>query len=153
MNLSLPDVRFWLKDKKKMENILIGSHDAETISFIFHTQDEWQCVKDIIDYSDNKSESLYLPEKREVLFSSEDAIPLMNVGYFDKTCTKMVYEGDVVKIDDGLPFVVKYEYECFNLDNSKFATHLDSGMEYITNLEVLGNLYEDPELESEIFSI
>lgn len=73
---------------------------------------------------------------------SKYMIPLQYTGIKDKHGTE-IYEGDIVNyFSDGLA-TVKFECGCFIIDGK---SHRDSFNELCGEIEVVGNIYENPEL-------
>lgn len=142
----LPEFRIWSLEEKKMyegQSLLHEGNEA-TVYLAVYSSKKWKIIKEEIDVTD--TDSLTLPEKRTVLFSSDNALLLISTEYFEKNMRKVVYKGDIVSINGGLPIVVQYRNNVFNLDECDIAKDKESGIEYFTNIEVLGNVYENPEL-------
>ncbi|MFH1286790.1 MAG: YopX family protein [Candidatus Magasanikbacteria bacterium] len=146
MKLTLPELRFWHKDEKQMHYSPFhsGGNGECELYFIFRSPEDWECVMETIDYSDKDVSEL--PVVKKILFSSDNTEAMVDTGFLDKKF-KAVFEGDIVQYDDDEPFVVEYEHGVFNLGEANIATHKDSGVDCFINLEVLGNVYEHPELK------
>ncbi|EKD94457.1 MAG: hypothetical protein ACD_26C00036G0002 [uncultured bacterium] len=147
MEFALLEARIWNKEKKKMVGDVSSYTDSHDLKyfFIFNSRNKWElsAVKLNIDITKGP----LLEEKKVVLYSNANSLLLMDTKCFDKTMKKIVYEGDVVVIDGGPSFVVEYKNDEFNLKNAIAEEHEESGLQYFINLEVLGNIYENPDLK------
>lgn len=80
---------------------------------------------------------------------SESAILMQYTGLKDKN-GKEIYEGDVLKVDNGCNTVISWDNDgCRFIDNRDFDsdsfTYYD-GFSSMSEYEVIGNIYENPEL-------
>jgi hypothetical protein len=132
----IPKFRAWLKKEQKMDN------EIDHISWL---EDELYCIGDGITY----------------MVSAEDLVLMQSTGLKDKN-GKEVFEGDVVSRNSGMPSVVefgKWIYEedfgykikniGFYLNSSYDDDEFFQAMDYEDirkNYEVIGNIYENPEL-------
>jgi len=69
--------------------------------------------------------------------------PMQFIGLHDKN-GKEIYEGDIVKTKFGIIGDIQFLDGCFCLHRE----YADDCLSYYTNLTVIGNIYENPELSS-----
>lgn len=125
--------RAWLKKEQKMDN------DVDHISWL---EDELYCIGDGITY----------------MVSAEDLVLMQSTGLKDKN-GKEIFEGDIVKRYRSPFFKAKWEYQIETVIKEEASLLL--GREFGKNfgtipfnspfaksvlLEVVGNIYENPEL-------
>ena len=129
----IPKFRAWLKKEQKMDNYI------DHISWL---EDELYCIGDGITY----------------MVSAEDLVLMQSTGLKDKN-GKEIFEGDIVKRYRSPFFKAEWEYQietvvkreaCLVLGKKfgkNFAT-ISFGLPFTKNdlLEVIGNIYENPEL-------
>lgn len=122
-----PKFRAWLKEEYKMT-------DVREITFF---NDEVQMISDV--------EGFYAYDEFELMQST---------GNKDKN-GKEIFEGDIVRYTDGdkeclCPVRYIKDYSCFGIEwGSGFLVtfeYLDSFYTKLGYLEVIGNIYENPEL-------
>jgi uncharacterized phage protein (TIGR01671 family) len=80
----------------------------------------------------------------------DDCLLMQFTGLKDKN-GKEIYEGDIIRegiLEDGRPLVswVKFEEGAFTTDDGEFLSEAIYGLEEKTNTEVIGNIYENPQL-------
>ena len=125
--------RAWVKEKKEIVNV-------EEIDF----------MNKVINYIDNDYEN----NRQEIRGACFEDIELMEyTGLKDKN-NKEIYEGDIVKLraNHGIG-VVKYsdEWGAFVVEYIKPRPLAVLGMNYYKeDIEVIGNIYENPELIKEV---
>lgn len=137
--------RAWLKQKQKMDNYI------DHISWL---EDELYCIGDGITY----------------MVSAEDLVLMQSTGLKDKN-DKEIFEGDVLEIQ-GIKMIVKfgsYKYletsksnghilgilhdglgfyvECINAADPDIISPFEP--ETLKNSQIIGNVYENPELLEE----
>jgi hypothetical protein len=144
MKLILPEMRFWLKNKEKMYDGFFSENQISQEYLFFSSTEKWEYVIEETDVT--AQDCLVLPEKRKVIFSSEDAVPMRSTECFDKNMKKIVYEGDIVKNGEQESFVVEFDGISFNLGNIEIRKNQDTGLDQFTNLEILGNIFENSNL-------
>jgi hypothetical protein len=90
------------------------------------------------------------------LLNSPDNIPVMQYSGVKDINSKEIYENDVVKINEAQRrYVVKFHNGCFKLFhadpklNDMIWGAIERVSELLWSLEVVGNIYENPELLSE----
>ena len=73
-------------------------------------------------------------------------LPLQFTGLHDKN-GKEIYEGDIVRIDGGLKWICKWSdnHARFYFDTGLHKTY-DFSAQESSDFEVIGNIYENPEL-------
>ena len=89
------------------------------------------------------------PDKYNDYFDTEDMILMQYTGLHDKN-GKEIYEGDIVKVtykNETEIFEVRYDEEntCFRM-YYKDLKFLDFAIEEVDLYEVIGNIYDNPEL-------
>lgn len=147
----IPRYRAWNKKFKAMHEV----NDIIAISF----EDKSICVQ-TIHFGQGLPDSFEqgLPNSRDLDYYDFDDIVLMqSTGLFDKN-GKEVYEGDIVKFSDcdgdgyTVPVVWNNDYACFSVD---WGSNMLSSFDYlyleefytdIKDIEVVGNIYENPGL-------
>jgi len=113
----IPRFRVWVKEKKEMHSL---------VSMNFHTGKLYQVIT---DYPSRKPWDP-LPEHHP-----EDVVIMQATNYRDRN-GREIYEGDVIRtLDNYLDIVDTLEYAYISLV-------MDS-----TVVEIVGNIYENPELE------
>lgn len=94
---------------------------------------------------DLKSDECFLE-----IIDIDDVILMQSTGLKDKNGVE-IFEGDVVKPDRGEPFVVKYFIKCQGIIKQvgiSTSGHSFEGIYGSEELEVIGNIYANPELLS-----
>lgn len=124
--------RAWLKEKKEIV-------DVEEIDFIHK----------VINYIDNDYEN----NRQEIIGAYFENIELMQYTGLKDMKEKEIYEGDIVKLraNHGIG-VIKYsdEWGAFIVEYIKPRPLAVLGMNYYKeDIEVLGNIYQNPELLGE----
>ena len=137
----IPKFRVWLKKKKKM----VATDDLVNISF----EDEEICVQ-----------TLYFEEglisERDLDYYDFDEIELMqSTGLFDRN-NKEIFEGDIItngkdvmcmKRHNTLGFYVEQKGKVeFIADSAVLEEFEEDAKEIADILEIIGNIYENPEL-------
>ncbi|GIM60522.1 hypothetical protein CAPN008_05720 [Capnocytophaga canis] len=84
-------------------------------------------------------EILIEDEVHDVLLNFDDVILMQFTGLYDKN-SKEIYEGDVIPIF-GKNHAVKFKYGMFRINDREMRRYIHS-----IPLEVIGNVYENPEL-------
>jgi len=88
------------------------------------------------------------PEKHARLFESfvdgESGILMQFTGLADKN-GKEIYEGDIVK-DDNSTFKVEWEFAKWHFQRINGAYQYPSEYSTASRMEIIGNIYENPEL-------
>jgi uncharacterized phage protein (TIGR01671 family) len=101
-----------------------------------------------------KSNYIYFDEFREIedWFADEYYEFMQYTGLMDKN-RKDIYEGDIVKLSKenrkllGNIGIVKFKSGEFSIESPEFEHHDDIRLrKFYTHLEVIGNIYENPEL-------
>ena len=140
------DIKFraWHKDNRRM----LDSIDLDGANFRFNN-----------DWSESINWSVWDRFKSEVIVNEETAILMQYTGLKDMNGTE-IYEGDVVSYvaatsgnfsrEEGIS-VVEYKATQYLAAHTAFRPfNLSNGREIKTNsIEVLGNIYESPELLSQ----
>lgn len=124
--------RAWLKYRKEIV-------DVEEIDF----------MNEVINYIDNDYEN----NEQEIIGAYFENIELMQYTELKDKNNKEIYEGDIVKLraNHGIG-VIKYydEWGAFVVEYIKPRPLAVLGMNYYKeDIEVLGNIYENPELLGE----
>lgn len=128
------EIKFRAWDKLNKEIV-----DVEEIDF----------MNKVIDYIDNDYEN----NRQEIIGAYFENIELMQYTGLKDMREKEIYEGDIVKLraNHGIG-VVKYydEWGAFVIEYIKPRPLAVLGMNYYKeNIEILGNIYENPELLGE----
>ncbi len=110
--------RAWLKKKQKMDNYI------DHISWL---EDELYCIGDGITY----------------MVSAEDLVLMQSTGLEDKN-GKEIFEGDVVKCN-GLLGTIKLFKAMWVCSFVEYNNYQKVGF-FAQEIEVVGNIYENPEL-------
>ena len=119
----LPKFRAWLKKEQKMDNYI------DHISWL---EDELYCIGDGITY----------------MVSAEDLVLMQSTGLFDRN-GKEIFEGDIVKMSKDVYSeptyyeVVRHRGGAYRLESKQHGCEL--WLRH-TDCEVVGNVYENPEL-------
>ena len=119
----IPKYRAWLKKEQKMDNYI------DHISWI---EDELYCIGDGITY----------------MVSAEDLVLMQSTGLKDKN-GKEIFEGDIVKMAKDVYSeptyyeVVRHRGGAYRLESKQHGCEL--WLRH-TDCEVVGNIYENPEL-------
>ena len=122
----IPKFRAWLKKEQKMDN------DVDHISWL---EDELYCIGDGITY----------------MVSAEDLVLMQSTGLLDKY-GKEIFEGDIVKMSKDVYSeptyyeVVRHRGGAYRLESKQHGCEL--WLRH-TDCEVIGNIYENPELFEE----
>lgn len=123
----LPKFRAWLKKEQKMDNYI------DHISWL---EDELYCIGDGITY----------------MVSAEDLVLMQSTGLKDKN-GKEVFVGDIIKCTRGCPHEVYLEKEYGGTYiggmPAIYLKGLLSGYAWTEHEEIIGNIYENPELLEE----
>ncbi len=135
----IPKFRAWNKNLKTM-------HGTDDIVFIDFEEEEI-CVQTI--YFEQG-----LPDERDLDFYIFDEIEFMqSIGLFDKN-GKEVFENDVIRDSDGFEGIVQYD-ESYGMYGIAYLPIESNGIDmtfeelkdkYRNKFEVVGNIYENPEL-------
>ena len=129
----MPKFKVWDKKTKSMWNI-------ES----WHVEDEYF---DLIE----PNKSVADPNANRVWRKQNEVIPMQSTGLYDRHGVE-IFQGDVVKIVyDGEPFTGVVVYDLGEADFKATNGHEDYGnnFQYLTvgeSIEVIGNIYENPEL-------
>lgn len=119
-----PKFRAWLKKEQKMDN------DVDHISWL---EDELYCIGDGITY----------------MVSAEDLELMQSTGLKDKN-GKEVFVGDIIKCTRGCLHEVYIEKEYggtyFGGMPAVYLKDLREGYAWTEHEEIIGNIYENPEL-------
>ena len=126
--------RAWIKKEKRMD-------DVNFINFAAQFVGKWECRKphaDLLNYKDE------VTTRRGKLCNLEDVELMQYTGLKDKN-GKEIYEGDIVKISDDIYCQVMWfdKFASFFLINEIGEAYK---MSFVHNYEVIGNIYENPEL-------
>jgi uncharacterized phage protein (TIGR01671 family) len=119
----IPKFRAWLKKEQKMDN------DVDHISWL---EDELYCIGDGITY----------------MVSAEDLVLMQSTGLLDKY-GKEIFEGDIVKTAKDVYSeptyyeVIRHRGGAYRLESKQHGCEL--WLRH-TDCEVVGNIYENPEL-------
>ncbi|MQQ66939.1 hypothetical protein GEZ88_01735 [Streptococcus mitis] len=119
----IPKFRAWLKKEQKMDNYI------DHISWL---EDELYCIGDGITY----------------MVSAEDLVLMQSTGLFDRN-GKEIFEGDIVKMSKDVYSeptyyeVVRHRGGAYRLESKQHGCEL--WLRH-TDCEVVGNVYENPEL-------
>ena len=144
----IPKFRAWLKEERKM-------YPVYTINFT--PEGELESVVPI-NTEEHKTNKHYWPDPEK-----PDNIILMQSTGLKDINDKEIYEGDVIKVSNGLcdideenPFVVvKWDEEAGGYTMKDFTGEFDAlniGWQIadkLVRVEVVGNIYENPELVKE----
>lgn len=123
----IPKFRAWLKKEQKMDNYI------DHISWL---EDELYCIGDGITY----------------MVSAEDLELMQSTGLVDKN-GKEIFEGDIVKMSKDVYSeptyyeVVRHRGGAYRLESKQHGCEL--WLRH-TDCEVVGNIYENPELLEDI---
>ena len=139
-----PKFRAWIKDYQVMRSVEFLAFNEKGVAEIFTNPEDGE------------------PEDFRHTHSPEQAILMQSTGL--KDCNdREIYEGDVIKVSDGLyeideenPFVVvKWDEESGAYTTKDFTGEFDvlnlgwQIADELIRVEVIGNIYENPELVSE----
>lgn len=119
----MPRYRAWLKKKQEMDN------EIDHISWL---EDELYCIGDGITY----------------MVSAKDLVLMQSTGLVDKN-GKEIFEGDIVKMSKDVYSeptyyeVVRHRGGAYRLESKQHGCEL--WLRH-TDCEVVGNVYENPEL-------
>ena len=120
----IPKFRAWLKKEQKMDNYI------DHISWL---EDELYCIGDGITY----------------MVSAEDLVLMQSTGLKDKN-GKEVFVGDIIKCTRGCLHEVYIEKEYggtyFGGMPAVYLKDLGEGYAWTEHEEIIGNVYENPEL-------
>lgn len=120
----IPKFRAWLKKEQKMDNYI------DHISWL---EDELYCIGDGITY----------------MVSAEDLVLMQSTGLKDKN-GKEVFVGDIIKCTRGCLHEVYIEKEYggtyFGGMPAVYLKDLREGYAWTEHEEIIGNIYENPEL-------
>lgn len=120
----IPKFRAWLKKEQKMDN------EIDHISWL---EDELYCIGDGITY----------------MVSAEDLVLMQSTGLRDKN-GKEVFVGDIIKCTRGCLHEVYIEKEYggtyFGGMPAVYLKDLGEGYAWTEHEEIIGNIYENPEL-------
>jgi len=120
----IPRFRAWLKKEQKMDN------EIDHISWL---EDELYCIGDGITY----------------MVSAEDLVLMQSTGLRDKN-GKEVFVGDIIKCTRGCLHEVYIEKEYggtyFGGMPAVYLKDLREGYAWTEHEEIIGNIYENPEL-------
>ena len=120
----IPKYRAWLKKEQKMDN------EIDHISWL---EDELYCIGDGITY----------------MVSAEDLVLMQSTGLKDKN-GKEVFIGDIIKCTRGCLHEVYIEKEYggtyFGGMPAVYLKYLGEGYAWTEHEEIIGNIYENPEL-------
>jgi len=140
-----PKFRAWIKDYQVMRSVEFLAFNEKGVAEIFTNPEDGE------------------PEDFRHTHSPEQAILMQSTGL--KDCNdREIYEGDVIKVSDGLyeideenPFVVvKWDEEAGGYTMKDFTGEFDAlniGWQIadkFVRVEVVGNIYENPELLEEV---
>ena len=118
--------RAWHKEKKEIVNV-------EEIDF----------MNKVINYIDND----YLNNRQEIIGAYFEDIELMQYTGLKEKNNKEIYEGDIVKfLNDIFEVIWRDEKAKFMLKNKEYKEFLNFLYENNTEMEIVGNIYENPEL-------
>ena len=120
----IPRFRAWLKKEQKMDN------EIDHISWL---EDELYCIGDGITY----------------MVSAEDLVLMQSTGLKDKN-GKEIFVGDIIKCTRGCLHEVYIEKEYggtyFGGMPAVYLKDLREGYAWTEHEEIIGNIYENPEL-------
>lgn len=124
----IPKFRAWLKKEQKMDNYI------DHISWL---EDELYCIGDGITY----------------MVSAEDLVLMQSTGLKDKN-GKEIFVGDIIKCTRGCLHEVYIEKEyggtyCGGMP-AVYLKGLREGYAWTEHEEIIGNIYENPELLEEL---
>lgn len=135
----IPKFRAWLKTKKQM----VETDDLLNIDY---------------EYNEVQTQEVYfvngLPDDRDLeSFSFEDVILMQSTGLKDKN-GKEVFVGDIIKCTRGCPHEVYLEKEYGGTYiggmPAIYLKGIREGYAWTEHEEIIGNIYENPEILKEV---